>query len=127
MRFFLAFLVTFASALRRLSLNPCDVETFILGHGAPTKLEGKTFGPEGIMPMMDARVSSSTKGAELLSKLPPCLQERAIPIKFVGPAGLQRAVTWLMTLCHHKDCVVYTSLRNNKELDRLTNLKVEFV
>jgi hypothetical protein len=114
-------------ALRRLSLKPCDLDVFVLGQGAPTKLTGVTFGPGGKLDLMDARVPSSPKGAEILSKIPKCHAERARPIKIIGPEGIHRAVTWLETECRAKDCVVYTSIHGNADIASISVLEVRFV
>ena len=102
------------SASRRLSLNPCDPTVFLLGHGAPAKRQGLTFGPQGIMDKLDARIDPAGHGRTQLGLMPSCLAEKAIPIKFLGSEGLKRALAWLAHECIAKDCVVYTSLKLKK-------------
>jgi hypothetical protein len=122
MLFLIPLLVCSVAALRRLSLSPCDVEVFALGQGTPTAREGITFGPDGIMPLMDARISASPKGGELLAKIPSCLKDQVRPIKFIGINGLKHAVKWLEKECMRKDCVVYTSIRGS---DEIANMEVQ--
>ena len=106
----LLLLTGLAVATRRLSLTPCDPEVYILGQGAPTKTAGYTFGPQGIMEKMDARIDTTGRGKAQLAAIPPCLAEKAIPVKFFGPDGLRRALVWLKKRCEAQDCVVYTSM-----------------
>ena len=104
------FLAAVVLATRRLQLDPCSPDVYLLGQGAPTRHHGYTFGPEGMLPGVNATIDSLGRGRLQLAVMPPCLAAKAIPIKFLGPGGLKEAIAWLRKQCRAKDCVVFSGL-----------------
>ena len=94
------------AARRRLGLDPCEPDVYILAQGAATVQRGKTFSGK-FGPHESANRDDTGVGTRLLHSMPACLQEKAVPIKTTD-AQLGQAVVWINQRCEHRPCVVYT-------------------